>query len=172
MTVAWRTLVATFAAAGAMASSVWSHPAPRLVWNATASAPIGLYRVEAANALSVSDFVVVQPPEPLAAFLADGGYLPRGVPLLKRIAGLSGLRVCRIDFTVTVDGAPLGEARARDRQGHPLPVWQGCFTLSDSEVFLLNFDSPDSLDGRYFGAIPKTSIVGRASPIWTLGAED
>src|SRR5215471_11328822 len=28
-------------------------------------------------------FVVAYPPEPLAAFLSDGGYLPRSVPLIK-----------------------------------------------------------------------------------------
>ena len=38
----------------------------------------------------VTTLVVAMPPEPLATFLADGGYLPRGVPLIKRILALPG----------------------------------------------------------------------------------
>ena len=172
MTTTWKTLVMMHVAAGMIAVSARPQPAPKLVWNASASVPVGLYRVQSARKLEVSNLVVVQPPKPLADFLAVGDYLPRGVPLLKRVAGVSGQRVCRIDFTVTVDGAPLGDARANDRRGRLLPVWQGCFILADDQVFLLNFASPDSFDGRYFGAIPKTSVVGRASPIWILDGDD
>ncbi|MNY66109.1 Peptidase S26 [compost metagenome] len=31
----------------------------------------------------------------------------------------------------------------------------------------MNWDAPDSLDGRYFGPLPVTSIVARALPLWT-----
>jgi type IV secretory pathway protease TraF len=31
----------------------------------------------------------------------------------------------------------------------------------------MNWQSPDSLDGRYFGVLPPTAIVGRAEPLWT-----
>ena len=60
-----------------------------------------------------------------------------------------------------------GEARERDRFGRPLPSWQGCRMLAESEIFLMNWDAPDSLDGRYFGSLPVTSIVARALPLWT-----
>ena len=59
---------------------------PWLVWNASASVPIGLYAVAAIAEVQAGDLVVVRPPEPLARFLDDGGYLPRGVPLLKHVA--------------------------------------------------------------------------------------
>ncbi len=32
----------------------------------------------------------------------------------------------------------------------------------------MNWQSDDSLDGRYFGPLPATSILGRAIPLWTL----
>ena len=35
------------------------------------------------------------------------------------------------------------------------------------EIFLMNPTVPDSLDGRYFGPLPVTSIVARAVPLWT-----
>ena len=76
----------------------------RLVWNATASAPVGFYTVEPADALDVPELVAVMPPEPLAAFMVGRGYIARGVPLLKRVLGLPGQRVCRTGRTITVYG--------------------------------------------------------------------
>lgn len=65
-------------------------PQPVFIWNASGSVPIGLYRVVPEDRPAVPDLVAVMPPEPIAAFLEDGGYLPRGIPLLKRVVGLPG----------------------------------------------------------------------------------
>ena len=138
---------------------------PKLIWNASASAPIGLYTVRTAADLGVTDLVAVDAPEPLTSFLKEREYL--GVPLMKRIAALPGQTVCRIGRNVSVDAIAMGEALARDRRGRELPVWQGCWTLRANEIFLMNWDVQDSLDGRYFGPVPKNSIVGRALPLWT-----
>lgn len=166
MRIAWKTVAATITATTAVAFTAVAR-APALVWNASASVPVGLYRVQPIEQLRVGDLVVVRPPETLASTLADGGYLPRGVPLLKRVAALSGQRVCRTGLAITVDGVLIGTALEHDRRGHPLPVWQGCQVLGPDQVFLLNPDRPDSLDGRYFGPLPLASVVGRARPLWT-----
>jgi type IV secretory pathway protease TraF len=71
------------------------HPAPKLLWNASASVPIGLYTVRRALPLYVGELVVVQPPRSLAQFFAARRYLPLGVPLVKHILALSGQTVCR-----------------------------------------------------------------------------
>jgi conjugative transfer signal peptidase TraF len=139
---------------------------PWLVWNASASVPIGLYAVDTIIGVHAGDLVVVRPPEPLARFLADGGYLPRGVPLLKHIVAVAGQSVCRIGLTISVDAVAVGEARDRDSRGRSLPAWQGCRVIGQREVFLMNLQSADSLDGRYFGPLPAATIVGRASPLW------
>ena len=76
---------------------------PTLIWNASASAPVGLYTVRTAADLGVTDLVAVDAPEPLASFLKEREYLPRGVPLMKRIAALPGQTVCRIGRNVSVD---------------------------------------------------------------------
>src|SRR5690606_23572489 len=121
-----RTLTVTvLAAIGIAAASAVDWPL-RLIWNATASAPVGFYTVEPADALEVPELVAVMPPEPLAAFMAERGYVARGVPLLKRVMGLPGQRVCRLRSTITVDGIEMGEALERDSLGRNLPVWQGC----------------------------------------------
>ena len=146
-------------------SIVWF--APNLIWNASASTPVGFYTIGDVGALDVTDLVAVDAPEPLATFLSDGGYLPRGVPLLKRVLGLPGQRVCRTGSTITVDGVEMGEALERDRIGRDLPVWQGCRVIGDDQLFLMNWEVRDSLDGRYFGLTPAASVIGRAVPLWT-----
>ena len=139
----------------------------KLVWNASASAPIGLYTVDFDGPFEVTDLVAVDAPEPLATFLSDGGYLPRGLPLLKRVAAVPGQRVCRTGLAITVDGVPMGDALDRDRRGRPLPVWQGCRLVANGELFLMNWQVRDSLDGRYFGPLPASAVIGRATPLYT-----
>jgi len=68
---------------------------PQYIWNASDSVPIGLYHVQPASRLTVTELVAVQPPDLLAAFLDLNGYLPMGVPMLKRVLALPGQTVCR-----------------------------------------------------------------------------
>jgi conjugative transfer signal peptidase TraF len=157
---------------GAIALPQLDNRPPWLVWNSSASVPIGLYAVDTIIDVHTGDLVVVRPPELLAGFLADGGYLPRGVPLLKRVAAVAGQTVCRISRSVTVDAIEMGDARERDGRGRSLPVWQGCRVIAKGEVFLMNRRSVDSLDGRYFGPVPAASIVGRAIPLWVNQTEE
>jgi len=142
------------------------HPAPKLTWNASASVPIGLYAVHPTGRLNLGELVVVTPPEPLASFLAERRYLPKGVPLLKHILALPGQIVCRTERTITIDGVVVGEALDRDHLGRILPIWQGCCVIPTGQIFLMNPLSADSLDSRYFGPLPATTIIGRADPVW------
>lgn len=148
-------------------------PTPlRLVWNASASVPIGLYDLDLPRHLEIGDLVAVMPDKPLADFMVDRGYIGRGVPLMKRVMGLPGQRVCRTGNAVTVDAVPLGDALGRDSQGRELPVWQDCRHIADGDIFLMNPDVRDSLDGRYFGPIPARTVIGKAAPIYTDEAGD
>jgi conjugative transfer signal peptidase TraF len=157
---------------GATALPQLDNRPPWLVWNASASVPIGLYAVDTIIDVHAGDLVVVKPPEPLARFLADGGYLPRGVLLLKHVTALAGQSVCRIGRSVTVDAIEMGEALERDSRNRALPVWEGCRVIATGDVFLMNPQSADSLDGRYFGPLPAASIVGRAIPLWANQTEE
>ncbi|WP_298305228.1 S26 family signal peptidase, partial [Reyranella sp.] len=52
-------------------------------------------------------------------------------------------------------------------RGRSLPGWQGCLVISQDALFLMNSQSADSLDGRYFGPLPRSAVTGRAHPVWT-----
>ena len=129
-----RYLSATVATAslfgGLFAAVAWLPPAPRLLWNVSASAPIGLYRIDPGSTPRAGDLVVLQPPAPLSRWLAERHYLPAGIPLLKRVAALPGARICRSGVFVTIDGRAAARAMARDRFGRPLAVCLGhCFVV-------------------------------------------
>ena len=143
--------------------------APRLVWNASASAPIGLYSVSQER-LERGDYVIVSPSSRIQALIDERGYLPPATPLLKRVAARSGARICRNDDKISIDGAVVAHALLRDSEGRTLPVWSGCKTLEADEIFLLN-DHAQSLDGRYFGATKTAFVIGVAHPVWTRGEQ-
>ena len=41
----------------------------------------------------------------------------------------------------------------------------GCHVLADSEIFLMNWQSAASLDGRYFRVLPTATIIGKAASL-------
>lgn len=155
-----------FAAMGVAVAAIVPVPV-KLLWNASASTPLGLYDLAAPNGLKTGELVAVRLPTPLADFMVGRGYIGRSVPLLKPVAALPGQQVCRVGRTVTVDGVPLGEAQDRDRRGRMLPVWQGCRRIAPDQIFLMNPSVHDSLDGRYFGPLPRAAVIGRATPLYT-----
>jgi conjugative transfer signal peptidase TraF len=140
---------------------------PILVWNPTASASRGLYRIAPPSGLQPGDLVLLRPDPASAAIYAERGYLPLGVPLLKRIGALGGMRVCEHAGEVAIDDRHVADALPIDGRGRPMTPWAGCRTLSDGELFALNADVPASLDGRYFGPSLVSSVIGRAVPVWT-----
>lgn len=160
-------LLTTSAVTVGIALTAFIDVPKKLIWNASASVPMGLYEITTADHFSIGDRVAIDPPEPLASLLAERGYLPRGVPLLKTIAATPGQRVCRIGSKIIIDGKAVAETRARDHLGRGLPVWQGCRRIFEGEFFLMNAAVSDSFDGRYFGPTPASAIIGKALPLWT-----
>jgi conjugative transfer signal peptidase TraF len=159
-------VVAMLAGLGLIAVPTVAGWQPRIIWNASASVPLGVYIAAPADDIALGDLVLVRPPETLAAFLAERGYVARGVPLLKHVAALPPQLVCAAGHTITVDGEIVAHRRAADRLGRALPAWHGCHRLEPGVAFLLNAAEPDSLDARYFGPLPHTSVVARLRPVW------
>jgi len=160
-------VMAAYFAAMTIIITAFVHPAPRLVWNATASVPVGLYWLQRGASPRVGDLVAVTPPGELGDLMARRRYLPFGMPMLKHVAALGRQRVCRVGREVSIDGRLAGSALENDGRGRPLPVWHGCVNLASGQVFLMNAGVPDSFDGRYFGTLPAATIAGRLTPIWT-----
>lgn len=148
------------------ASPLVLRPVPRLLWNASASVPEGLYRVAPGSGPRMGELAVVSLPAAVRRLAARRRYLPSNVPLLKPVAAVGGARVCATGRFILIADRIVAERRRRDAAGRPLPWWNGCRTLTDNEIFLLGTHRPDSFDGRYFGPLPRAAVIGTARPLW------
>lgn len=162
-----RLFVVTGVALCALLLPVVHAPHLRLVWNASASLPIGFYRIEPGADMRVGDLALVRPMPALEAFMAERHYVERHVPLLKPVAALAGATVCRMGLRVSIDGRAAVSALPHDRFGRPLPAWSGCRRLTANELFLIAPANPASFDSRYFGPVTRDQMIGRAFPVWT-----
>ncbi|MGE0853849.1 MAG: S26 family signal peptidase [Hyphomicrobiaceae bacterium] len=146
----------------AVASPWASHP--RLLWNTSPSVPVGLYWIADA-APTTGELAVIRLPDALRTLGAARGYLGLTALLIKPVATGLGDVVCRHGATLTINGKPAADARMADERGRPLLHWSGCTTLAAGQVFVLSA-APDSFDGRYFGAIDRSQVLGAARPVW------
>lgn len=159
-------VIAGAAGSIALAATIAVPPHPRLVWNASASAPVGLYRVTPDAPLRPGDMVIAWVPAEARMLAARRHYLPANVPLVKRVAAVAGDTVCAIGPVISINGLAVVERRRFDGARRVLPWWQGCATLRAGELFLLMSDAADSFDGRYFGPTGPADVIGRARLLW------
>ena len=131
----------------------------RLVYNATASAPLGWYVVVPVQEAGVGDVVLAHLPSSAARIADERHYLPESVPILKRVGAVAGQWVCVRNGVLTVDRELPVRLLERDGLGRPLTPWRGCRELNFDELFLVSHDSPASFDSRYFGPIPRRLAV-------------
>ena len=150
---------------GILLGTIADPPKLRLLWNASASAPVGLYLIEPGKPLEVGDMVAARAPDGARQLAATRGYLPSGSPLVKRIAATKGSQVCALGARIIVDGRMVARRQKRDANGRDMPWWSGCRRLQRDEVLLLNRVAA-SFDSRYFGPVERTAIVGKAVLLW------
>jgi conjugative transfer signal peptidase TraF len=149
---------------GLLAIAVPQASHPRLVWNASDSVPIGLYRL-APRAPRVGDLAIVRLPHAVRALAAARGYLGADALLIKPVAAGPGDVVCRHGMTVSINGRVAARARDADASHRPLSSWNGCVTLNEGQLFLLA-QALDSFDSRYFGPVNRINVLGSGHPIW------
>lgn len=150
------------------ASAIWGPPT-LLVWNASASAPVGLYRLESGKDLRRGEMVVAWTPGPARLLAARRRYLPANVPLVKRVAAVAGDRICAAGSNVSINGRRVVVRQRADAAGRPMPWWSGCRRLHGGEYFLL-MQNGSSFDGRYFGVTRGRDVIGRAELLWARPA--
>jgi conjugative transfer signal peptidase TraF len=142
--------------------------APVVLWNASPSVSIGLYRLTSRPSQTAA-LAVIRLPEPLRILAETRGYLRKSALLIKPVAAGAGDTVCRHGALVTVNGRIVARASTLDAAGRSLPVWSGCFRLGASDIFVLSAD-PGSFDSRYMGPIDRAHVMGFALPIWVRHA--
>jgi conjugative transfer signal peptidase TraF len=139
----------------------------QIVYNPSDSVPRGLYRIGPADSLQVGSIVLVRLPAQAAVLAAQRGYLPAGIPLLKRIGAVAPQRVCVDGASVRIDDVAVAAVMGTDGRGRPLSAWPQCRRLAHGEFFLLSNTNSASFDSRYFGPIRASGVIGSAQLLWT-----
>ncbi|HEY7810923.1 MAG TPA: S26 family signal peptidase [Allosphingosinicella sp.] len=163
----WRSAATAIAAltVSALVVTIFWRPRPLLVWNASASMPVGLYAVAPPIEVRAGEMVIARIPEQARSLAADRGYLPLNVALVKRVGAARGDRVCAVGEAIWVNGRHVAARREADGRGRRMPWWTDCRDLGDGEYLLLT-ENALSFDGRYFGITRKEDLLGRAVLLW------
>ena len=105
-----------------------------------------------------------------------------GSTLIKRVIATSGQVVDLSDGYVLVDGVPLNEQYVQGKpsyalDGHATNLSENVsypYTVPEGYVWVMGDNRTNSLDSRYFGAIPLSSVTSKALfiywPISDMGA--
>ena len=140
--------------------------ASHLVWNRTASLPLGLYFRRTSDRVREGDLVALAVPARVRALVRERGYLPDTSLLIKPVAAVAGDEVCARWGVLFINGEPFGRILTHDSLGRSLPAFRGCGVLPDGWVFLASHH-PRSFDSRSFGPVDIHALQGTVTPLWT-----
>ena len=142
----------------------------------TPSIPRGLYRYTDESA-EKSRLVTFCPPEEAAPYALRHGYLHRGncpggaEPLGKYILAGPGDRLSIRPEGLQVNGVSIPNSAVHhvDRMGRELPHYAfGEHVIGPDSLFMFSGHHPRSYDSRYFGPVPRSSIISTVRPLWTF----
>jgi signal peptidase I len=104
-----------------------------------------------------------------------------GVRLIKRVVAVGGDRVALEDGRLSINGKPLAEPGARDRERFGDHLAQlnldagggpdiRALVIPPGQVLVIGDHRGNSLDGRYFGLVPASALYARAVGVfWRRG---
>jgi type IV secretory pathway protease TraF len=140
-----------------------SMRSPVLIWNATPSAPVGLYLVTG-KTLETGRRVAVRPPQAVRELGVRYRLMRSDDLLIKTAAARSGDVLCEREGRLERNGldiggrGPVGPGPGLFASGAP------CRRLRPGELLLLG-DGERSWDGRSFGLVSEHEVVGVVEPL-------
>jgi len=152
----------------AVGISAFVEVIPKVIFNPSTSAPTGFYRVYEVGELRRGDLVLAHVPEHYRPLVTERNYLSKDIPLIKRVAALSGDYVCYRSGADFINGIAVAVPLETDGMGRPMPTWKGCRTLQNHEFFAVMTDVNTSLDSRYFGPLELSLVIGKLEPVWLM----
>lgn len=153
-------------ALGLFIGSILLPPAPLFVWNASPSAPIGLYLIGSRSNLRPGHMVALWFAPELRQLAGERRYLPATIPAIKRVVAVTGDEICADGSRIIVNGNWIADRQRVDGKGRAMPWWEGCNILDQGQIFVLNEEAANSFDGRYVGISRVRDVIGRARLLW------
>ena len=142
------------------------------------SCPVGIYRVVQRPVMR-GELVEACLPDAIAAYGRARGYLGLGgcpdgsEPVIKVIVATFGDRVDLSSDEVRVNGATLAHTptRFRDSRGREISSIEcGSYDTCANEFWLFGVRDTRSWDSRYFGPVPRSSVLGAVEPVLTVAS--
>ena len=121
--------------------------------NASASLPIGIY-LKTSRAIANGSFVVFHPTAAQQPFVAK--YVQNS-PLMKRVAALPG------------QVYQLPPASDTDSKGSPVTAFEPKTGVVPANHLIVVGNTKFSLDSRYIGFVPQSSIIDTITPLLVFG---
>lgn len=138
-----------------------------ITYSKSQSMPQGWYFVIPAKNLQRNDIVVFLPPKNTRDFLSQKHWGPKSNLLLKHVMGMPGDLVCNRNHYLWINQRKIAPILAFYAKHKRLPQNNFCGKLVNDEYLLLSTKITRSFDGRYFGPVKRTSISGKAVPLFT-----
>ena len=141
--------------------------------NASASLPIGLYRITSDLSAKLVEFC---PAEPFGSLSVNRAYRGNGTcpdgaePLMKPIVAVDGDTVEFSAAGITVNGTPLLNSAplSFDTKHRPLQHWPfGKYRVASGSAWVISSYNHRSFDSRYFGPIELASVRFHLIPVFT-----
>jgi len=153
-----------------LSSALWFALNKNLVFNTTASYPIGIYALTFLSSETnltqlKGQLVVACPPNDYNyTDLLPKGECPSGTgTILKRVVGSAGDEI-RVDKEVYLNDTHLTKSNVypKTQSGRVLESCQGSVKLKEGQVWLMSEYNRRSFDSRYFCSVPKSNIISLA----------
>ncbi|MGC2167492.1 MAG: signal peptidase I [Acidimicrobiales bacterium] len=112
--------------------------------------------------IHTGDILVFKAPKAVAADCGDDV-----ADLVKRVIGLPGQTIWSKGNTIYVNGKVLAQPWTHVSQIGPKPIKKTY--IKTNHYFMMGDNEPNSCDSRYWGTIPRSSIIGKAFfRLWPL----
>ena len=147
----------------ASATEITFPPRPVWLYNPSASAPVGWYKLAGRDEFKAGDQVAAYAPNWARELAHERDYLPFKYPLIKTIWAIAGETICYEKGELRAPNRPVLQILEQDGLGRELPRVEGCLILGEDEYLLISPDVQTAFDGRYFGPVHKGNILGRVN---------
>ncbi|MGD9108708.1 MAG: S26 family signal peptidase [Gammaproteobacteria bacterium] len=133
-----------------------------ITYQATTSMPKGFYFISPAKVLYKGDIVLFRPPDEIVRFLIEEKWLPKSGLMLKYVFALSGDYVCQDKKWIYINHHRVAPIYNEYAHGKKIPNSYFCGKLAKNQYLLMSIQVKRSFDGRYFGPVDRTRIIGVA----------
>lgn len=132
-----------------------------LTYQETASMPIGWYLQTPINKVKKEDVVIVNLNQNWQQYLVRHHWIGKNMTLMKHVFAIPGDTVCIKHQHLLINGRKVVKIYKYYAKNKPLPQWHFCGRVPNNQYLLLSTLSLRSFDGRYFGLIQRSSIIGK-----------